>query len=72
MDVAILSEAVATIGFPAAVCFALMWSNRETVKHYERVLLEFKLTLDKNTEAMANNTVAMSILSNRIDLTQRS
>lgn len=71
MDVAVLSEAVTQIGFPAAVCFALLWSNRKTVEHYERVLFEFKLTLDKNTEAMANNTNAMSILSTRINLSQR-
>ena len=51
MDVAALSAAVGQIGFPAAVCFALMWTNRETVKHYERVLFEFKRTLDNNTTA---------------------
>lgn len=67
MDVAVLTDSISTLGFPAAVCFALMWSNRETVKHYERVLLEFRLALDKNSEAMANNTTAMSILSTKIN-----
>lgn len=54
MDLALLEGLVNGLGFPVAVCGALFWSNRETVKHYEKVLLEFKTTLDRNTDAMRN------------------
>lgn len=60
MEVVALGELVSSVGFPTAVCVALFWSNRETVKHYEKVLFEFKNTLD-------NNTAAIQQLFNRID-----
>lgn len=49
MDLVIFSELIANLGFPVAVCGALFWSNRETVKHYETLLLEFRNSLDSNT-----------------------
>ncbi len=60
MDGVIFSELVGNLGFPIAVCVALFWSNRETVKHYEKLLFSFKETLDDNTRAMEQ-------LFNRID-----
>lgn len=60
MDVAVISGLIDGVGFPIAVCVALFWSNRETVKHYEKILLEFRNTLD-------NNTHAMEQLFNRLD-----
>lgn len=52
MELVSLGELVNQIGFPIAVCVALFWLNRETVRHYEKLLLEFKSTIDRNTEAM--------------------
>lgn len=52
MDVSTLSEIVNNLGFPIAVCVALFWSNRETVKHYEKVILSFRKTLGDNTQAL--------------------
>ena len=52
MDAAAVSELINTLGFPAAVCIALFWLNQNTVKHYEKVLLEFKTSIDNNTAAM--------------------
>ena len=60
MDIAVISGLVDGLGFPVAVCAALFWTNRETVKHYERVLMEFKDTLRDNTKAMEQ-------LFNRLD-----
>ena len=51
-----LATLIPELGFPAAVCVALFWNNRETVKHYEKVLFEFKNTLDANTKAMVELT----------------
>lgn len=60
MDVAVISGLIDNLGFPIAVVIALFWSNRETVKHYEKILLEFRNTLNENTRAMEQ-------LFNRID-----
>ena len=60
MDIAVISGLIDNLGFPIAVVIALFWSNRETVKHYEKILLEFRNTLNENTRAMEQ-------LFNRID-----
>lgn len=52
MELAILNELISNVGFPIAICVALFWQNRETVKHYERVILKFEQSIDKNTEVM--------------------
>lgn len=54
MEVAVLNELISNVGFPIAVCIALFWHNRETIKHYERVILRFEQSIDKNTEVMNN------------------
>lgn len=60
MDIAVISGLIDNLGFPIAVVIALFWSNRETIKHYEKILLEFRNTLNENTRAMEQ-------LFNRID-----
>lgn len=52
VDIAILQGLLNEFGFPVVVCLALLWSNRESVKHHERVLFEFKKTIDNNTASM--------------------
>lgn len=59
MNVELITGMIQTIGFPITACIALFWVNRETVKHYERILLEFRKTIDSNTTAIEN-------LSNKI------
>ena len=54
MEPIVLNELINTVGFPIAVCVMLFWNNRETVKSYERLLLEFKGAIDNNTKAMDN------------------
>lgn len=60
MDIVVISGLIDSLGFPIAVVIALFWSNRETIKHYEKILLEFRNTLNENTRAMEQ-------LFNRID-----
>lgn len=52
MNVEIINEMLQTVGFPIAVCIALFWVNRETVKHYESIILEFRKSIDSNTAAI--------------------
>lgn len=48
-----LIELVNTIGFPAAICIALLWHHRKTIEHYERVILKFENSIEKNTLTMS-------------------
>lgn len=52
MELGLLEGLISSVGFPIAVCVALFWNNRETIKHYEKLLLEFKNTIDENTKAI--------------------
>lgn len=45
MDYVVLTNFIKELGFPIAVCIALFWHNRETVKRFEQ-------SIDKNTEVM--------------------
>lgn len=50
---------IETIGFPAAICIALLWHHRKTIEHYERVILKFENSIEKNTNSMINLTAAI-------------
>lgn len=52
MELGIIEGLISNLGFPIAVSVALFWNNRETIKHYEKLLLEFKTTIDENTKAI--------------------
>ena len=54
MDIAIVESMVGNLGFPIAVCAALFWNNWKTVERYERILMQFKTTIEDNTAAMNN------------------
>ena len=45
MDIVVIGQMVESLGFPIIVSAALFWSNRETVKHYGKVIAEFRKTL---------------------------
>lgn len=36
------------MGFPIAISIFLLWNNRETVKHYEKLLMEFRNVINEN------------------------
>lgn len=40
------------VGFPIAVCVALFWFNRETIKEQQKLLIEFKDIIRDNSEVM--------------------
>lgn len=65
METSLAAELINTLGFPTAVCIALFWNNRETVKHYERILMEFKKTLENNTDAI--NQLNIRVKANNND-----
>lgn len=54
MEIEIIKDLVNNMGFPIAITIFLLWQNRETVKHYEKLFLAFKQSLDANTKALTN------------------
>ena len=52
MEVGVFAQLVESLGFPAVMAVALLWLNRETVRRYEKLLSEFRVTIDNNTQAM--------------------
>lgn len=40
------------VGFPIAVCIALFWFNRETIKEQQKLLIEFKDIIRDSSEVM--------------------
>ena len=52
MEIGVLVQLVESLGFPAVMAVALLWLNRETVRRYEKLLGEFRVTIDNNTQAM--------------------
>ena len=52
MEVTFIFELIQSLGFPTAVCVGLFWLNRETTKHYERVLMELKDALNNLSETI--------------------
>lgn len=54
MDLEIIKELVNNMGFPIAITIFLLWQNRETVKHYEKLLLSFKNAIDENTKILSS------------------
>lgn len=45
-------ELINGVGFPIAVCIALFWFNRETIKEQQKLLIEFKDIIRDNSEVM--------------------
>lgn len=40
------------VGFPIAVCIALFWFNRDTIKEQQKLLIELKDIIRDNSEVM--------------------
>ena len=45
-------ELIDGLGFPIAVCIALFWFNRETIREQQKLLVELKDIIRDNTEVM--------------------
>lgn len=59
MDVNTLTQLIGSLGFPIVCCIALFWQNaKQSEKHDEE--------LRKITEALNNNTVALTALGAEI------
>lgn len=59
MDVSAITQIIGTLGFPIAACIALFWQNNKmNEKHEEEI--------KKITEALNNNTIALTELTAKI------
>lgn len=45
-------ELINGVGFPIAVCVALFWFNRETIKEQQKLLVELKDIIRDNSEVI--------------------
>lgn len=52
MEVGVFVQLVESLGFPAVMAVALLWLNRETVRRYEKLLNDFRITIENNTAAI--------------------
>lgn len=59
LDVTILTQLVGSLGFPIAMCIAMLWMLNKTNENH-------KTEMDKITEALNNNTIALTKLSAKI------
>lgn len=45
-------ELINRVGFPIAVCIALFWFNRDTIREQQKLLVELKDIIRDNSEVM--------------------
>ena len=45
-------ELINGVGFPIAVCIALFWFNRDTIREQQELLIELKDIIRDNSEVM--------------------
>ena len=45
-------ELINGVGFPVAVCIALFWFNRDTIREQQKLLVELKDIIRDNSEVM--------------------
>lgn len=59
MDLSAITTLIGSLGFPIAACIACFWMlNKEREEH--------KAEMQKVTEAITNNTIALNTLTERI------
>lgn len=59
LDVTILTQLIGSLGFPIAMCLAMMWQLNKTNEQH-------KAEMDKLSEALNNNTLALTKLATKI------
>lgn len=47
-----VTELINGVGFPIAVCIALFWFNRDTIREQQKLLIELKDIIRDNSEVM--------------------
>lgn len=64
-------QLISSVGFPIVACLGMGWyvkyetdNNRSEIKDLQR---EHKAEIDKITDALNNNTLALNLLSDKLD-----
>ena len=52
LNLAVIVELINGLGFHIAVCIALFWFNRDTIRDQQKLLLELKDIIRDNSEVM--------------------
>lgn len=60
MQISEIMQAVATVGFPIVACGAMFWLNYKMNEGHKK-------EMDKITEAVNNNTIAITNLTSKLD-----
>ena len=60
MDFNTIMQAIGSLGFPIAVCLMCFWYIKQTSESH-------KQEIDKLSEALQNNTLALQKLSDRLE-----
>lgn len=61
MDITNVIQAISTVGFPIAMCLILMWYIKSNDDNH-------KEEMDKITDALNNNTIALTKLASKLDI----
>ena len=61
MDITSILQAISTVGFPIAMCLILMWYIKSNDDNH-------KEEMDKITDALNNNTIALTKLASKLDI----
>lgn len=65
MDANTIMQLISSVGFPIVCCGALFWKmNKDDIRHVEE--------MEKITEALNNNTLALQSLANKISNREES
>ena len=71
MDIATVMQAISSLGFPIVACIAIAWYFNKVNDNYRSDIKEInsqnKEQLEKLTEAISNNTVAVARLVEKLD-----
>lgn len=71
MDITAVMQAISSLGFPIVACIAIAWYFNKVNENYRNDIKEInkqnKEQLEKLTEAIANNTVAVARLVDKLD-----
>lgn len=51
-NLGVIVELINGLGFPIAVCIALFWFNRDTIRDQQKLLVELKDIIRDNSEVM--------------------
>lgn len=71
MDITAIMQAISSLGFPIVACIAIAWYFNKVNENYRNDIKELSSQnneqLEKLTEAISNNTVAVARLVDKLD-----